>query len=200
MDAKKLLDAIIKDVEEVKESSVTAIETENLLAYLRDIDVDSFDDRPEFDLEEMKHTNQALLEEYKIKNAFQIETFKSVITVGANACRAFMIMNGGAAIALLAFLGNIWEKDSAPAASKAIALSLAIFCAGVLASGLCAGLTYFAQSAYGNSELAKNKKWALSGQILNVLACISGLLSLVAFGFGSFSAFEAMDAQLLKLK
>lgn len=200
MDAKKLLDGIITDVEAVKESNAKAVDIENLLAYLHGIDVNSFKDRPDFELEVMKQTNQTSIEEYKIKNAFQLEAFKSVITIGANACRAFMIMNGGAAIALLAFLGNIWNKSSTPNASKAIAISLAIFCAGVLASGLCAGLTYFSQSAYGNSQLTEHKKWFRTGQVFNILACVAGLLSLAAFGYGSFSAFEAMNAQLLNLK
>ena len=136
MEANKLLEGIIVDVEATKSAEANSINTDDLLNYLRSIDTDSFEPRPEIELEGIKHTNQVNLELLKIQNAFQIEVFKSVITVGANACRAFMIMNGGAAIALLAFLGNIWNKSSTPDASKAIAISLAIFCVGVLASGL----------------------------------------------------------------
>lgn len=197
MEAKKLLEGIIADVESAKSSNSKLIEIDNLLNYLNGINVDSFGERPDFELEALKHTNQFSLEEYKINSAAQLETFKSVIAVGANACKALMVINGGAAIALLAFLGNIWNKTSTPDAGKAIAISLAIFCFGVLASGLCATLTYLAQFSYGNAELGINKKWTLTGNVLNFFACFFGFASLVAFGIGSYTAFTAMDSQMM---
>ncbi|MDF7650770.1 hypothetical protein PUG42_19750 [Erwiniaceae bacterium L1_54_3] len=197
MEAKKLLEGIIADVESAKSSNTKLIEIDNLLNYLRGIDVDSFSDRPDFELEALKHNNQFSLEMFKINSAAQLETFKSVITVGANACKALMVINGGAAISLLAFLGNIWNKTSAPEAGEAIALSLAIFCFGVLASGLCATLTYLAQYSFGNAELGMNKTWARIGNVINILACVFGFSSLVAFGYGAYTAFTGMNAQLM---
>nr|WP_310616674.1 hypothetical protein [Pantoea cypripedii] len=198
MDARKLLEGIITDIEAVKQSNATAIEIENLLTYLRGINTDSFNEKPDFELEGMKHNNQSAIEMFKVNNAIQLEAFKSTIAVGANACRAFMVMNGGAAIALLAFLGNIWNKSSNPDASKAIALSLVVFCLGVLASGVCAGMTYFAQFSFGSSQLGQIKPWLWAGRITNALAILSGIASLIAFGYGANSAFIAMGAQLIK--
>lgn len=197
MDAKNLLDGIIADVISAKESEARTVDIDNLLNYLKGIDIEKFKDRPSFELENFKHSKQYEIEVFKIENAAQLEAFKSVITVGANACRAFMIMNGGAAIALLAFLGNIWNKNSTPDAAKGIAISLGVFCFGVIASGFCAGFTYLAQSFYGNSLLGVNKRWLNAGHFVNALACLSGLLSLFAFGYGAYSAFSAMSAQLI---
>ncbi|WP_146109220.1 hypothetical protein [Pantoea ananatis] len=197
MEAKKLLEGIIADVVAAKSSNTKLIDIDNLLNYLNGIDVDSFSERPDFELESLKHSNQLSLEIFKINSAAQLETFKSVIAVGANACRALMVINGGAAISLLAFLGNIWNKTSTPKAGEAIALSLAIFCFGILASGICATLTYLTQFSFGNAELGNNKKWQRIGNILNVLACFFGFSSLVAFGAGAYTAFTAMNAQLM---
>jgi len=48
--------------------------------------------------------------------------FKSVIDAGTVALRSATLINGGAAVALLAFIGNIWEKGVAEEAVAHIEL------------------------------------------------------------------------------
>ncbi|QHP55028.1 hypothetical protein EH203_14975 [Pectobacterium carotovorum subsp. carotovorum] len=198
MDSEKLIQNIINDVENVKSGGSEAIQIDSLLNYLEKIDTTNIKKNQEFILEGFKHQNSTELEFLKIRNAFQIESFKSVISIGANACRTFLIMNGGAAIALLAFLGNIWNKDSSANAAQAIAMSLVQFCVGVIFAGLCAGFTYFSQSCFTSSELGEQKKFLFTGYIFNTLACLFGIGSLIVFGLGTHSAYTSMIAQLVK--
>ncbi|MEN0629458.1 hypothetical protein AAIG33_18770 [Phytobacter ursingii] len=198
MNSADLLDLIKKDVVAAKESGVEAIPIENMLNYLSNINVENEDENHAIVIEGVKHQNSTQLELLKIENNFQIESFKAAINIGANACKTFLIMNGGAAIALLAFLGNIWNKSSSTESATAIAAALVLFCGGVLLAGLCAGLSYFAQCFFASSYLGSRKFHLWAGYIINGLACLSGTGSMVVFAYGSYSAYQSMIAQLVK--
>jgi hypothetical protein len=72
---------------------------------------------------------------------------KAVIEIGQNAIRHAMFINGGAAVALLAVLGNLISKGDK---SFAVTLSGAIlpFSLGVLFAAMANGAAYFSQRAY----------------------------------------------------
>jgi hypothetical protein len=106
-----------------------------------------------------------------------------------------MIINGGAAIALLAFLGNVWNKDSSPDVLSSILGSLLIFCIGVLCSGVCSGFTYLAQYCYATSELGSDSKWKMGGDVNNIIAILSGVSSLILFGVGAYVTYASMGNQ-----
>ncbi|EPV7325746.1 hypothetical protein ACV9ZL_004410 [Klebsiella oxytoca] len=157
MNSSELLALIKKDVSDVKQNGAETILVDNLLTYLSEIDVTEQPEDNALTLEGIKHQNSTQLELFKIENNFQMESFKAAISIGANACRTFLIMNGGAAIALLAFLGNIWNKSSSTEAASAIATALVLFCMGVVLAGVCAGFSYISQSLFVSSELGNKK-------------------------------------------
>ncbi|MCK6652272.1 hypothetical protein L8R07_07340 [Enterobacter roggenkampii] len=198
MNSSELLEQIKVAVNEAKQSGVQSIPIDNLINYLEEIDVSDRAEDNQVTLEGLKHQNSTQLEILKINNNFQIESFKAAISIGANACRTFLIMNGGAAIALLAFLGNIWNKNSSETAATAIATALMLFCGGVFLAGLCAGLSYFSQCLFASSELGTKKFQSYSGHAINIFACLSGAGSMVIFAYGSYSAYQSMIAQLVK--
>ncbi|MFE4112262.1 hypothetical protein [Kosakonia sp. YIM B13611] len=198
MNTAELLDLINKDIVDAKESGVEAIPIDNMINYLSCINVENEDENNAIAIEGVKHQNSTQLELFKIENNFQIESFKAAVNIGANACRTFLIMNGGAAIALLAFLGNIWNKNSSAESASAIATALFLFCSGVLLAGLCAGLSYFAQCFFASSYLGKRKGYLWAGYIINGLACLGGAGSMIVFAYGSYSAYQSMIAQLVK--
>ncbi|MCV5009362.1 hypothetical protein, partial [Escherichia coli] len=111
---------------------------------------------------------------------------------------SFLIMNGGAAIALLAFLGNIWNKNSSAEAASAIASALYLFCGGVVLAGLCSGLSYFSQCCFASSYLGTKKFYLWLGHTINAVACICGAGSIFIFAYGSYCAYQSMIAQLVK--
>ena len=194
MTGKETIETIIADIKQAQSDGMNNIDANALITYLEGFKTEERLDH-EIQLETFKNNNQINLEVLKTNLVAQIEMFKSVITVGANAARAILIINGGAAIALLAFLGNIWEKDSGEVAIANVALSLLIFCGGVLSSGLCSGFTYVAQYCFGNNPMNGKTKWGTFGHVANAAALILGLLSLVCFGLGAYKAFESVMAQ-----
>ncbi len=198
MNSYELLEQIKHDVSAVKNDGMDSIPVDNLLNYLSEIDVSESTESNEVALEGIKHSNSTQLEILKIENIFQIESFKAVINIGSNACKTFLIMNGGAAIALLAFLGNIWNKSSTSEAASSVAGALFLFCIGVVLSGVCAGLSYLSQSLFVSSELGKHKFRLRCGQTMNALACICGAGSIIVFGYGAYTAYLSMIAQLVK--
>ncbi|MEB7587098.1 hypothetical protein NGC36_17660 [Serratia rubidaea] len=192
------IDEIIESVQKVKSNGGEQIDTDKLLEYLTSIK----EHEPishDFNLETVKATNLHKLERMKLLTAVSIENFKTVITAGANASRACMLINGGAAVALLAFMGNIWNKQTQIAAIAQIANGIIYFCIGVLLAATCTGFTYLSQFGYANIDMERDDHdkgfWGYFGLIFNVLAITSAIVSAILFGFGCFSAYNAIGSQ-----
>lgn len=194
MATKEVLEGIINDVQNTRQQGFENISAERLLTYLENLKTTQNYDH-EVQMELLKSSNTTNLEVLKLNHATSLEVFRSVITVGANAAKSFMIINGGAAIALLAFLGNIWNKETTPTASASVANSLLIFCLGILCSGVCSGFTYLSQFCYANSELSTKRPWHLAGHFNNTIAVLSGLASLILFGIGAYVTYISMGKQ-----
>jgi hypothetical protein len=86
------------------------------------------------------------VEEHKNIHAHGVEMFRSVIQAGQNALRSAFLMNGGASVALLAFVGHL--SSVAPKKVPMLAPSLATFVGGVLVAALASGVTYLSQWFY----------------------------------------------------
>lgn len=92
---------------------------------------------------------------HKMEHESKLEMFKSVISSGANAIKAAMLINGGGAVALLAFAGKVSENKNNYVDINFLSTALFFFCLGVLMSAVASGTTYFAQklyTAYGNTK------------------------------------------------
>lgn len=67
------------------------------------------------DVEQYKATLAINLEQHKdhlkYANEFKIEAFKATIGFAQTAIRGLVLINGGAAVALLTFLANVWSPD-----------------------------------------------------------------------------------------
>lgn len=190
----ELIQKIINDVSGARDGGAESIGSENLIKYLKGMETGTTYQH-DIQMELLKAGNQSSLEVMKLNHASELEAFRSVIAVGANAAKSFMIINGGAAIALLAFLGNIWNKNSTPEATAAIAGSLLIFCMGVLCSGVCSGFTYLSQYCTANSGLGEKKPWKNAAIITNCIAILAGFGSLALFAYGAFATYASMGSQ-----
>ncbi|CAI0727058.1 hypothetical protein [Serratia grimesii] len=188
------IDTIIEDVQAVKDGGTEFIDTEKLLGYLKDLK-DNETQSHEENLERLKATNQFHIERLKLIANANLESFRSVIATGANASKSCMLVNGGAAVALLAFVGNIWNKNPNAGAVAELAYGILFFCSGVGLAALCTGITYIAQYCYASADSDSDSKWDIAGNIFNILAVLAGLASLILFGYGCYSAFEAITLQ-----
>ncbi len=144
MSAKALARNLRDEILHLKnEQGVDKIQSEDLLAYLnRVIDAPDEDVDP-VQLEKIRAQLQANVEDRKASQSSSLEMFRSVITAGQNAIKTSLLMNGGATIALLAFLGKLTTDN--PAKLSLFASSLMIFTLGVFVTGLVSGFTYLSQ-------------------------------------------------------
>lgn len=119
--------------------------------------------------------------------------FRSVIEYGRDALKAAILTNGGAAVALLAFIGTIWEKGISPDTAKYLTWALGSFSSGVLVTVVAIGFAYLTQLFY-------NSQYMLVGIIFHCLAVLLGFSSYLLFGCGAYSSYQAFSTHLLPLQ
>ncbi|MCO7512692.1 hypothetical protein NJH77_25965 [Serratia fonticola] len=192
-----LIDNVIEKVQEVKDKG-GQVDTDKLLELLANTKK-NLPTTHDFNLEKLKAGNTHNLERMKLIGSINLENYRSVIAAGTNASKACMLLNGGAAVALLAFMGNIWNKENQIAAVSQISYGILSFCAGVLLAVLCMGSIYLSQFAYGlvdiESERPEKSKAHIAGRIFNVTAMFAWVASIALFAIGCYCAFNAMGSQ-----
>jgi len=118
-----------------------------------------------------------------------LEMLRSTISTGQSALKSALLINGGAAVALLAFIGSIWTSNNAAKALPEISLALLLYVSGVLSAAIAAGFTYFSQAGFGH-EFGKNSRPV--GHVGRWLAVLGVFASYVLFGYGSWLAFAGL--------
>lgn len=85
-------------------------------------------------------------------NDFHTAQYEKMIELAQHALKTLVLINGGAAVALLAFIGSIWTPhDIAPLTIIFLAIGLGAFSLGVL-YGAIASHSAFSTAAYGQSN------------------------------------------------
>ena len=135
--------------------------------------------------EQWKMEHASNLARYSAENAHQVEMFKSVILAGQNALKSVILINGGAAVAILAFVGSTWDKSANTNVGKKLLISMVLFAFGVLAGGIASGLTYLAQRAYADEKRRKLGDRLNLAIIFAVIAAY--LLFVIALGVAFFA-------------
>ncbi len=111
-----------------------------------------------------------------------VESTKATIQFAVEAIRAVILVNGGAAVAILAFLGNAASKSSSIQLDVVpISAALGHFAFGLAGGVACAAFSYLAQLCY-------LQNWDRSGRALHATAIISCLAGLVLFLVGVLTA------------
>jgi hypothetical protein len=77
-----------------------------------------------------------------IRKEHAIETYKSLVQISVEGMKLLALLNGGAAVALLAYLGNVTAKTGSPPDMR---VPMVFFLAGLLLSGLAFLGSYFTQ-------------------------------------------------------
>jgi hypothetical protein len=105
-----------------------------------------------------------------------------------------MRFNGGAAIALMTFLGNLASKPGGEGGSVLAAASpvIKIFVVGLGGAVLAAALAYVAQVCY--IELATPEQRKYVGNLCRYVALVGAVGSIIAFGVGAWMASDALSA------
>lgn len=183
MSVKKFATEFKKAIEEIRAKGNLAIQCDNLIAYLDEVIKSSNAEIAQADLEKYKAELQLWVEQNKGIHSSSLEMFRSVIQSGQNAIRSSFLLNGGAAVAILAFIGKLAELQSEKIPQ--FAQSLVIFVIGVLIVTITAGCTYLSQWFYTG-----NASWKIkTGLVLNILAIVLGIVSYIVFILGMCKAY-----------
>lgn len=171
-------------IAQMKANGTAAIFCDNLMNYLQSV-IDSPEVEPTpAAIEQYKAEMQSRNEYNKQVHESNLEMFRSVITSGQNAIKSSLLLNGGAAVAMLAFIANI-ARDKAERAAY-FAPSIEPFAYGALAIVMTSGLTYLGQSCLAEAKMHKLGRW-LQG------ACIFfGIVSYVCFVWGLWRTYAIL--------
>lgn len=138
------------------------------------------------------------VENLRIKHEYVLHSDRNAVDLGISSIKTIILMNSGALIAILAFVGQVWNKDQGSKITVYILFSSIPFLLGLVAGILCSFFAYFYQSAltgiaqygiqnYNNpagDEIPEDHKWwtAMLSFKFNMIA--SAIVSVLFFIFG----------------
>lgn len=177
-----------------KEQGVEYVSLSDLEAYAKSLQ-DTVEKTPEgvaageAALEEYRANLSAWVASSQQRHEGQMEMLRSVITVGQSALKSALLINGGAAVALLAFIGRIWGNAETQHTIEALATALVCFVFGVLSAAMASGATYFSQAGYADEFGHLTRQVGRGGHIAAVIFVFGGY---ILFASGSWIAFKAI--------
>jgi len=112
---------------------------------------------------------------------------RATITTGQSALKSSLLINGGAALAILAFIGKIWSvSEPIP---YFISLSLLYYVLGVLSGAVASGFTYISQAGYAEEFGKYSNNIGLLGHFVAIFGV---MLAYILFISASFLAYQAI--------
>lgn len=118
----------------------------------------------------------------------RLEMLRATIATSHLAIKSALLINGGAAVAFLAFLGTAWSRFSSTAVKMLLGGALEYFTWGVVLTGIGAAIAYICQAAFGGELGRHGDKIA---EPLRYSAILSVLGSYFLFYLGCSSAITA---------
>lgn len=129
-----------------------------------------------------EHQMEVWKVEAPLKNAANLEMFKSIIEAGQTAIKTGTVINGGAALGLLAFIGNLATKQPGQSV-EVFSNPLVFFMAGVASAGICSVFRYLSQAGYQKNE-SLGDRWKTA-------AITTGTICMACFIAGCWCAYQA---------
>ena len=187
MEAKEVIAEIREVIQEVKQNNNKTISIDKFISYLNAFDEDLDKLKIKNDNSE-KLAQERTLAHYHAQNQWnlteQVESFKAVLAHGQATLKGAMLINGAAAVALLAFIGNIWTKEVTKLVATSIAGSIGHFSYGVLFAVLGMAGSYFSQYFYHSDHLK-------TGIFFHIATVIVVIVSFILFGCGIYNIHTA---------
>jgi hypothetical protein len=177
MSTKQFVTQMKTIIKEIQSKGTNTIECDSLIAYLTEVENSSGDEPTPTQLEKYKAELQNWHEG-------KIEMFRSVIASGQNAIKSSFLLNGGASVALLAFISQLTQFQ--PDKVSVFATCLLPFTFGVLAISATSGFTYLSQWLFASNNLLARK----FGFGFNIFCIFLGFSSYVFFAYGLLVAYR----------
>jgi hypothetical protein len=179
MEAAEVIQNIRAALSELKAEGTSAVSVAGLEEFINDLER-----RANSSLELLKLQSQFDLANYEARVQHSVEMFRSVIEAGREALKAVVLINGGAVVALLGFLGAAIAKSFPSSLGLSLAGALGYFGAGVLLGALGFGARYSAQASYSQSN-------NYVGIQFHVLSVVFAVVAYLFFGIGVIRAYGA---------
>lgn len=180
MEGKEVIENIRTAIGQVQASGKEFVNIPSLYTYL-----DELEKAVPTSLQTAEFQHQSNLEWYKAVQQSNLEMFRSVITTGQTALRTSLLINGGATIAVLTFLGNMRTHLRGIGLhyplEEPLVNSLVLFGFGVLLGAIATGTTYLSQSTYHHG-------WVKSGHGFLIATVCLVIATYFVFGFGLLTA------------
>jgi len=143
-------------------------------------------------------THEHEMEVCKIENQRAAVFYQQVNMQGQAAMKSALLINGGASVAMLAFIGTAMNNDTNNVLLLRLCFSMAMFIAGTLSVAVASGVTYLAGLAVSskNDTDQSDKKTLKLWPILNTIAIILVVIGYVLFAVGSLNAYCAFTNSL----
>jgi len=187
MNGQETLTFIRDQVKKAQATGAQGISFSDLETYLASLQKSIENLPPELqNVHPSKIQHEFSLAHYNWQKDASLEMFRSVIAAGQSALKASMLMNGGAAVALLAFIGNAASNLSTRPIVSKFALPLFLLVLGVFFSGVATGANYLTQLLYAKSL----KPW---GHGLNTISIIFTTISFLLFFYATYVAYGAFS-------
>lgn len=187
MESQELINAFRKQLDEVEAQGGTQVQVSALRTYLAALERDA-----EASQEYRKQKHEGMLAHYVAKSQHSIEMLKAVLETGKSALHTLLIINGGAAVALLGVLSNLAGKPSGNLLANYLALPLIQFGAGVLCGALGFAFRYFSQACYAQST-SDMDKFEIWGDRFRYSAILLAVIGYALFGFAITNAYHAVS-------
>lgn len=142
------------------------------------------------------------LEKWKTEMHHSAVVYQQVNMQGQAAMKAALLINGGASVAMLAFIGTAMNSDTNNVLLLKLCFSMLMFIAGVLSVAIAGGVTYLAGLVNGvvvdtdQSDKSKVNRWLKLWWVLNTIAIILVVIGYVLFIIGSLNAYCAFTNSL----
>lgn len=181
MDLKNLL----SEVCELQEKGIKAVDLEKLKNALLTVDASTSDSAEwRMKIAELKH--QSDLAGYIASQELSRCLLDATMAFAGAALKSAVLINGGAAVAVLAYMGNVPSG-----VAHQLPYSLLLFTGGVLLAAIATAGSYFAQFSYAHGCDSRGSRFRGVA-----IALIIG--SYVAFASGSYTAFQAFSEKVVE--
>lgn len=118
-----------------------------------------------------------------------LEMLRATIATGQSALKSALLINGGAAVAVLAFIGNVWSNSRAGSLLPSLSYGLSLFVWGVMSAACAAGATYLSQAGFGGEFGIHSQRIGRFGMPVAIVGVVGAY---VLFGFGAWQSYVAL--------
>ncbi len=129
--------------------------------------------------------------EHKTEEQRRGIVYQQVNMQGQGAMKAALLINGGASVAMLAFIGTAMNNGTDNLLLLKLCSSMRMFIIGVLSVAVASGVTYLAGLVNSKETVTLWLWWTL-----NIIAIILVVIGYVLFAAGSLNAYCAFTNSL----